>query len=98
MSVRLRKFVLFYSFVYLDYGGGRYIFVIFRGNDIEFGFIRMKFSEVVSYFGKVVEYMDLVFGNKNIEFYKVFFMYVMSMYGFFDWFFYKYVYFNLNFE
>jgi len=96
MTVRPSSLVLFYSTIYMDYGGGRYIQLLLRGNDLEIRLIRMKLSEAASYLGKAIEYMDSAFGNKNVDFYKLLFAHAAETYSSFDWFFHRYVYPRLN--
>ncbi|WP_297063498.1 hypothetical protein [Thermococcus sp.] len=96
MSIRPSKLVLFYNTIYMDYGGGRYIQLLLRGNDLEVRLIRMKLSEASSYLGKAIEYMDSAFGNKNIDFYKLLFAHASETYSSFDWFFHRYIYPRLN--
>lgn len=96
IRVRPRSLVLFYNTIYMDFGSNRYIQLTLRGSDLELRLINLKLSEGASYLGKAVEYMDSIFGNKNVEFYKLLFAYATETRSSFDWFFHRYIYPKMN--
>lgn len=96
MSTRPRNFVMFYDHVYMDFGNNRFIHLEIKGSDVFVRLVNLKFTEASRLLGKAIPYMDSVFGNKNIDFYKLLFVYSSETAGTFDWFFHRYVMPRLN--
>ncbi|EEB74130.1 hypothetical protein [Thermococcus sp. AM4] len=96
MSTRPRNFVMFYSHVYMDFGNNRFIHLEMKGSDVFVRLVNLNFTEASRLLGKAIPYMDSVFGNKNIDFYKLLFVYSSETAGTFDWFFHRYVMPRLN--
>ncbi len=95
MNLRPERFVLFYNHVYMDFGG-RFINLLLRGSDLQISLVNLKYTEASRILGKAIPYMDSTFGNKNVEFYKLLFVYSSETAGTFDWFFHRYVMPGLN--
>lgn len=95
MPSRPRSFILFFNQIYMDFGG-RFILIELRGSDLVLRLVNMNFTEASRILGRAIPYMDSIFGNKNIDFYKLLFVYASETMGTFQWFFDRYVYPRLN--
>jgi len=96
MNARPTNFVMFYDHVYMDFGNNRFIHLEIRGSDIVVRLVNLNFTEASRLLGKAIPYLDSVFGNKNIDFYKLLFVYSSETAGTFDWFFHRYIMPRLN--
>jgi hypothetical protein len=95
MNFKPRSFVLFYNQIYMDFGG-KFILVELRGSDLNISLVNINLTEASRILGKAIPHMESMFGNKNMDFYKLLFVYASETLGTFQWFFDRYIYPRLN--